>query len=283
MIDYVKGLKASDLEIYKAFSIGYSDYMIKLEISEALFYERFFGPEGNQRELTIVAFDHQNPIGLIMGGIRMFNGIKTMRCGALCIAPEYRGQGISQQLMEMHTQMAREANCQQMMLEVLAGNDRAIKFYEKTGYEKVNELLYYSLKDPTIPLNLNHDVQCITDKNIEDLVGRDHLEPLNWQNDFAYVSTLPDKMHFGNFDDKGLLRGFLTLDKKGKIYQLWVKPEYRLKGLATAMVAYAQKRLALEVIHMSFVSNPETIGFLNAHHFKRLDLYQFEMYKALTR
>lgn len=109
-------------EIFEAFASGFSDYVVPLTMDQNAFEARFFGPEGNSLNLSFIAFDQNQPIGLILGGIRQFDGLKTMRCGTLCIAPDYRGKGISQSLFEMHRSAAIASGCKQLFLEVIKGN-----------------------------------------------------------------------------------------------------------------------------------------------------------------
>ena len=69
-----------------------------------------------------------------MGGIREFDSYRNLRCGTLCILPEYRGQQVADQLFELFLQNAKQANCERISLEVLADNHRAIRFYEKMDF-----------------------------------------------------------------------------------------------------------------------------------------------------
>ena len=132
----------SDSIVFDAFQKGFSDYMIKMEIDLEFFVEHFFGPEGNERSLSFVAFKDDLPVGVILGGFRTDEAFKTLRCGAMSIVPEERGSGLADQLIRAHEKAAREAGCRQLSLEVIKGNDRAIRFYEKNGYEKTYDMIY---------------------------------------------------------------------------------------------------------------------------------------------
>lgn len=58
---------------------------------------------------------------------------------AICVSPGYQGLGISQQLMEVSEKEAIRKNFKQMHLTVAKKNLRAIRFYEKLGYKKIEE------------------------------------------------------------------------------------------------------------------------------------------------
>ena len=71
-----------DIEnMYEAFSIGFSDYMVKFDITLERFIDLFLRIEGNQLEYFLLALDNEKPIGLMLGGIKTYDGVKTLRCG----------------------------------------------------------------------------------------------------------------------------------------------------------------------------------------------------------
>src|SRR5690625_7170947 len=69
---------------------------------------------------------------------------------------EIRDKVISHKLFELHKEEAILNGCQQLFLEVIDRNDRAIQFYKKLGYEKQYDLSYYKLKDVS-QLKINID------------------------------------------------------------------------------------------------------------------------------
>lgn len=79
MIQYKRCSEVSIDLVYKAFKDGFSDYIIKLEVSKEDFIKRFFGPEGNSLEHSFLALDGDECVGVILGGIKVYESIKTMR------------------------------------------------------------------------------------------------------------------------------------------------------------------------------------------------------------
>ena len=82
MIKYKNCLEVTSDDIFNAFQDGFSDYIIKINVNKEDFEGRFFGAEGNSKENSFVVYDGNKPIGLILGGIKVYDGIKTLRCGA---------------------------------------------------------------------------------------------------------------------------------------------------------------------------------------------------------
>ncbi|MGE1033241.1 GNAT family N-acetyltransferase, partial [Bacillus sp. GKis3/1] len=185
MIQYKRCSEVNIDLVYEAFRGGFSDYIIKMEVSKEDFIKRFFGAEGNSLEHSFLALDGDKPVGVILSGIKVYESIKTMRCGTLAVHPNYRGISVSQKLFELHKEEAIQNECKQLFLEVIVGNDRAIHFYTKLGYEKVYDLSYYNLKDMT--KIINKDCKGIEVKQLDFTSFKLEVQKwlhfhINWQN-----------------------------------------------------------------------------------------------------
>lgn len=283
MITYKRCTEVLIKDVYEAFKIGFSDYIIKMEIPFELFIKRFLGPEGNDLMFSFIALDVEKPVGVILGGIKIYEGIKTLRCGALCIHPNYRGEGISRELFELHKKTAIENKCKQLFLEVIVGNDRAIHFYKNMGYDIIYYLSYFSHDDPrTIsskilePFNfeeININTLRILKPQIEDI----HI---TWQNGFDYMDKIDDMFHY-RINNFGETAGAISVHKSGKIYFIWVKSTYRKHGLGKALVGYAANKLELSKVVINYANNGNLEGFLKHLSFKRDSISQYEMYLTL--
>jgi len=276
-----KGCTESDTDaIYEAFIAGFSDYIIKIDMSKDNFQKHFFGPEGNSHEYSVIAFDDHKPVGLILGGIKVYEGLKTLRCGALCVLPGYRGTEVSHKLFELHREMALENNCSQMILEVIAGNERAINFYRKKGYEKVYDLVYYSHSNPPgINTDLPYgftvqrtDIDALRSfsREIQDI----HI---NWQNDFDYTSYFDEQRYYGVFKDANMVGG-LSIHSAGRVSFLWIDPRFRNKGIGEGLITHAVNELNLKKLTISFPSSASLTGFVKRLGFMKDPIMQYEMY-----
>ena len=212
--------------------------MIKMNISEKGFFERFFGPEGNSLQNSFIAMDEEKAIGVILGGIKEFDGIKTIRCGALAISPSYRGMKVSDELLRLHKEDAIKNNCKQMFLEVIVGNDRAISFYKKAGYEKVYDLAYFSLEDVKALRKIKVDNLKIEEidmsvlRNLQQYTRDIHI---NWQNHMDYLDKLDNQKNFGAFIN-GELVGAISGNIPGKVNFIYVRPEFRDYGVGLSLL-----------------------------------------------
>jgi len=284
MIKYKLCSEATDDQIYEAFNKGFSDYMIKLSMDKEDMIERFFGPEGNEKELSYVALDGESGVGLILGGMRMLNGVKTMRCGTMCIIPEYRGKGIAQILMDMHKQAGRETGCRQMFLEVIVGNDRAINFYKKNGYEKVYDLEYFNMpkleisKMSILPIEENYEIKRVGYYDV--LTYRKELFDLHlpWQSDIEYFKSMKAKYYQVFEGENTIASGAIH---KGNIFFLHVEPRYRGYGIGMALLFEMLRKEDFESVRVTLTNNAVMRGFCQGLGMKKNDLMQYEMYLQL--
>ncbi|ERI92445.1 acetyltransferase, GNAT family [Clostridiales bacterium oral taxon 876 str. F0540] len=283
MITYKNCLEVEKSLIYEAFKIGFSDYIIKMEVPEDFFFKRFFGPEGNNLETSFIALDEDKPIGVILGAIKTYEGIKTIRCGTLAVHPEYRGKGVSKNLHDLHKAAAIKAGCRQLFLEVIVGNDRAINFYKKNGYEKIYDLSYYSLTDLNkLSFKENHDI-IIKEIPFEELEKAfENLKDthINWQNDLDYLKKSEGQLSFGAYKNN-ILIGAISLNKSSKVSFIWVSPEFRNNGIGTDLILKGVDELKLEKLSISFPNNASLQGYVNHKGFTRDIISQYEMYYTL--
>ena len=285
MIKYSNCSNATFGDVHNAFQMGFSDYLINMEMPEKVFRDKFFGPEGNQLENSFIAYDNDKPVGLILGGIRDYGGIKTLRCGTLCIDPDYRARGIGKELYKYHKQVAIDNNCKQMFLEVVTSNERAINLYKKLGYEIIYNLNYYEYQQKgdnvDFASNPSIEVKAITFEDVKTLSPQLMDIHFNWQNSFDYIELLDNLVHYGVYQGTELI-GALCMSLRGNIYFVWTKPIYRHKGIATSMIARAIEDMKLNKLSISFTNNASLTNFLRLHNFKKEEFAQYEMYLPLS-
>ncbi|MDF2672995.1 MAG: N-acetyltransferase [Clostridiales bacterium] len=270
-------------DVFEAFNQGFSDYIIKINMSKDLFVKRFFEVEGNSLEHSFIAYDDNKPIGVVLGGIKNYEGIKTSRCGTLAIVPDYRGKGVSQGLMELHRSEALKQECKQMFLEVIVGNDRAINFYNKLKYEKIYDLYYYTLNDVSRLKNqrkLNIIYRNINISQLKAVREKNCDVHLNWQNDMDYIEKSENQITLGAFINSKLV-GVISGNKNSRISFIWVDNIWRNQGIGTSLVIRAAKELFLSKVTIGLPNNTSIQGFIKKLGFEKDKLSQYEMYYTL--
>ncbi|ASZ17768.1 GNAT family N-acetyltransferase [Bacillus paranthracis] len=282
MIQYKRCSEVNIDLVYEAFRDGFSDYIIKMEVSKEDFIKRFFGAEGNSLEHSFLSLDGDKPVGVILGGIKDYENIKTMRCGTLAVHPNYRGVGVSQKLFELHKEEALQNECKQLFLEVIVGNDRAIRFYNKLGYEKVYDLSYYNLKDMT--KIIHKECKGIEVKQLEFPAFKVEIQKwlhfhINWQNDMDYIEKTNNSFYGAYVNNE--LKGAICINEQGKISFIFVDKDYRNIGVGTNLLQVAIEELKLSTLTIGFPNNSLLEGYLKKMDFEKSSLEQYEMYFLL--
>lgn len=70
-------------------------------------------------------------------------GSKVGRLYSIAVAPEFRGGGLSKELMRAALDCAINRGCDRLRLEVRSANSRAIRVYEQSGFKLLKEMSGY--------------------------------------------------------------------------------------------------------------------------------------------
>ncbi|MEH7746198.1 GNAT family N-acetyltransferase [Neobacillus drentensis] len=126
-----------------AWNRGFEGYFVQLEMTPELFFNRLVN-EGLSLEHSLIAFDEEKPVAIVLNGFRVIDGQKTSWNGGTGIATEYRGKGVSKMLMEAALNVYAEEGVEVATLEAIKENERAIRLYQRFGYEITDSLVYLS-------------------------------------------------------------------------------------------------------------------------------------------
>lgn len=280
MITYAVCRDVPVSQIFDAFQTGFSDYAVRFDMGMDAFAARFFGPEGNELDRSFIALGPDGPVGLILGGIRTFDGKKTMRCGTLCIAPAYRGQGVSQRLFEMHRQAAREAECEQLFLEVLKENNRAIRFYEKQGYRIQDTMEYFNGLTASLSQNEPAPPYLVEEIAYSELAAFRESLPnchINWQSDPPFYANSDREALLAIYGDNRKPIAMTAMSPSGKLNFLWVDPEHRGQGLGRYMLRQAAAKQQAEKLNVCLTGSAALGDYFRKLGFEKQKIEQYEM------
>lgn len=286
-MDYTCCTNVTKELIFQAFQNGFSDYPIPFQHSIDFFFDCFFNREGNQLEQSFIALQDDSPVGLIMGGIRNFDSYRNLRCGTLCISPEYRGQQVADQLFELFLQHAIQADCERISLEVLADNHRAIRFYKKKNFTIHNKLLYYHVDGTQLATAyINHSsssqIETLSPSVAASFLKVQKIGHINWQNETDYFLCDPNVRCFQYQDESSEeIKGIIAISNSGHIYQLWVSEDSRRHGIGTALILHSYSQIRPEKISLSFPNEFENLDFLSSLGFIKDPVEQYEMFYTL--
>ncbi|MEH7238245.1 GNAT family N-acetyltransferase [Bacillus sp. JJ1562] len=124
-----------------AWNKGFEGYYFDMTTTADLFTRRLI-LEGLSPTLSVIAYDGDRPVGLILNGIRLINGKKVSWNGGTGVDPEYRGKGVGKKLIEAVLVIYEEEGVEIATLEAIKENETAISLYEKVGYKIIDELVH---------------------------------------------------------------------------------------------------------------------------------------------
>jgi GNAT superfamily N-acetyltransferase len=184
--------KASDCtfkEVRDAWNKGFEGYSIDVTITmERLLHSMV--TEGKYPDTSLIAFDNDQPVGLVLNAIREIDGKKIAWNGGTGVAVSHRGQGIGEELIGKSIELYKVNGVDAAYLESIANNEPAIKLYEKMGYTIFDHLSFLEA-NTLLPESFNYKgehyhLESTHFSNIKKLPFYQE-ENIPWQNRFENV------------------------------------------------------------------------------------------------
>jgi len=94
---------------------------------------------------SFVFLKNNEPVGFILTAIR---GSRA-RIDAMGVVASERGKGLADRILHHALRHLKLKNIEQVLLEVAASDERAVKFYDKNGFRKNRNLYTFILKNPS--------------------------------------------------------------------------------------------------------------------------------------
>ncbi|MBB3126127.1 ribosomal protein S18 acetylase RimI-like enzyme [Paenibacillus rhizosphaerae] len=142
----------SPAELTDLWNEGFKGYSVPITMSMDMLLKRS-ADQGLSLAHSIVGCVDGVPVGFVMNGLRMNEGVKTAWNGGTGIIPDYRGKGIGKLLIKASLELYKAEGAEAALLEALSDNKPAISLYERMGYEVIDELFFYectSLNDEAL-------------------------------------------------------------------------------------------------------------------------------------
>src|SRR4051794_32368074 len=86
---------------------GFAGYFVDMTMPVDGFLARLYN-EGLSPDLSVVAFDNDQPVGFLLSGIRMNGGVNTAWNGGTGVIPEFRGRGLGRILVSAALDLYQE-------------------------------------------------------------------------------------------------------------------------------------------------------------------------------
>lgn len=211
-------------QIFEAFSLGFSDYVVPFQPSiDAL--QEMLTRRGFVASLSVGAFDGEQLVGITLNGV---DGNRAYDSGTAVI-PTHRRRGLSSRMMQLSFSLLAPRT---YILEVLQQNSPAVALYESLGFAHTRPFQVWSFtaQSPTRFTELaNADLDVIR--------SWCDVEP-SWQNDVPSLRRARDSyVVLGTLDAAAVL-----FPRTGDLPLLAVAPHARKQGLGRQLLNAAATR-----------------------------------------
>ena len=145
---HIQNLSQTSIEeIVFAIMLSFEGYFVTMPSDNDYWAARFQRARVDF-SLSFGMFDNKELVGFIINGIDEYNGFNTAFNTGTGVLPKYRGQKIVDQLYQHALPHFKAASIQQCALEVIQQNDRAIRVYERIGFQTIKEYPCFKGKLP---------------------------------------------------------------------------------------------------------------------------------------
>lgn len=266
-------------DLLVTFNDAFADYIIPFKLDEEQLLFKI-SAEDILPEYSVGAFDKGKMVAFMLHGFRDSACKKIVYNAGTGILPAFRGRGLVGKMYDHLLPFLKNRGINQVVLEVIENNQRAISAYEKAGFSILRKLPCFGgvLQRNAAPGI--YTIQPLNQLDWQILPSFWDIEPA-WQNATATMKKIMPTA-FGAFSGSELIGYILfNLDRK-RLYQLAVAPGYRRKGVATQLLSQMRKVLPQEKIQCHNVDEAATglkiflekQGLIN-------EINQFEMGKDL--
>lgn len=238
-------------QLTQAFNEAFGDYMIPLQLTEVAMAGKIKS-ENIQLHLSAGCFDGEALVAFILHGYDVWSGSPFVYNGGTGVCPNYRGQGLTHKMYTYLIEMLKAQGIYNHLLEVIEGNTKAIKAYQRVGFQTVRHFDCY--KGHVSFANKQHlKPERITAEQFAHLQHWNTVKP-SWQNSTAAVLRhLPQHQLWGVIREGECIACVAYAPANGRIKQIAVAPAYRRQGIGSSLLAWLQQQNSSETMTISNV------------------------------
>ncbi len=202
-------------EVTACFLKAFEDYFVKLPQDIEYWRSRFLVARVDWK-LSFGMFDKDQLVGYIINGIDHHNGKLTAYNTGTGVLPNYRGKAIVDQLYAHALPLLKTRGIEKCLLEVICENERAIKVYERIGFNIIRHLRSFNGDLSKTPSN-NKLQKCHFSEVLNSgLYKADHY---TWDNSAEAVKISKNASTYC-LGDPASPKAYLVIDPSGNIIQL---------------------------------------------------------------
>ncbi|MEI3790385.1 MULTISPECIES: GNAT family N-acetyltransferase [unclassified Chryseobacterium] len=264
-------------ELLSVFNKSFSDYIVPFHLSLEQLELKIIADKIDMN-LSVGTFESGRLVGFILNAEKKENGKHIAYNGGTGIIPEYRGQGLVRKMYDYIIPTLKEIKTDVLTLEVIEGNNSAIRAYENLGFKIVRKLLCFNGIINLEEKDINISIKEIENLQWENLQSFWDIQP-SWQSSIKVLENIRQSCTIlGAYKDEQL-KGYVIYNPAvKKVYQIAVDQYSRRQGIGTKLLSTIEKMNGGQAISVNNVddTSANTSAFLHAAGLKNW-VSQFEM------
>ncbi|PKF74570.1 GNAT family N-acetyltransferase [Chryseobacterium sp. PMSZPI] len=270
-------------ELLAVFNLSFSDYVIPFHLTKEMLTSKI-AAEKLDMNLSVGTFDEGLLVGFILQAEKIENGKKIIYNGGTGVIPESRGKGLVRKMYDFIIPILKERDADILLLEVIEGNEKAIRAYENLGFNTVRRLLCFNGNITQGKRNNDVSVKALKDFQWKTLCSFWDIEP-SWQGSVYALDPMPESYTaLGAYEGEKLVGYIVYSATAKKVYQIAVDKSYRKQGIGTTLFNAIGEQNEWQSISLNNVddSSENTSTFLSEKIGLKNWLSQFEMKRLLN-
>ncbi len=221
---------------------AFSQYFVKIDFTNLMLQEKFLEEDFNPK-YSVGAFDGEELVGVILHGFRIVNGEKWIYNMGTGVRFSHRGQQLTKKMYEYVIPNLKNEGIFNVKLEVIQGNDSAIRTYKAVGFKAHCFYVCYKLSEES--RGISHllfigkqsigDIETVNPIEINKMLD---MEP-SWSNNMTAIQNNNAGLRNIGYLLNDKLIGYACLNaNSGRIKLLVVHPDYREQGIGKQILNY---------------------------------------------
>ncbi len=246
-------------EVLQTFNLAFSDYFVPLQLSEAQFTSKLIADK-TDFSLSVGAFENGALVGFVLHGIDTVNDQRVGYNGGTGVIPKKRGFGLTRQMYGFILPLLKQHDIQRLVLEVITKNSPAITSYKRCGFTTKRKLICYKGEVRGAAINTTVVLQELQNFNWSLMVSFWEVSP-TWQNAIGAIETTRDHtISIGAYLGHQLVGYVIYNPTSKRIQQIAVHPDFRQKGIGTALVFEIVQRYGNPISLLNVDNNSESLN-----------------------